>query len=125
MREPWEAADILEEIIRKADIHSARKRMVNSIAGKVRSRGPAAMTTHFSVFPPLLEVEFHYLVSAIMQDVKGDVQEVVELLKTGLKEGQEVWIGDSNHASEKQLVIRVKYTDLETLERYRANMKWG
>jgi hypothetical protein len=126
MREPWEAAEILEEIVRNADIHSSRKRMVDSMTGKVKSLGPVAMHTHFSSFlpPSFLEVEYHYFVSAIMQDINGDVQEVVDLLKTGLKEGQRVWLGDSDQANEKELVIRMKYTDVNTLDRYRANMRW-
>jgi hypothetical protein len=122
IREAWEAAQILEEIIRDADVEAARKRIVESIVGEVETKGPVEMKINYSGAE--LTVQYHYFGSKIMQGVQGTLQDVVDLLSTGLKEGQEVFLQKSNQADEIELVIRVKYTDAATLGQFRESRKW-
>lgn len=125
MRQPWEAAEILEEILRIADPVAARRRMYESLTGTVKSDGPAQIDVHFcAIPPPSLEITYHYLASAIMGGMEGDLQEVVDLLKTGLRSGEEAWIGDSEQVNEKEVVIKVRFTDPTIISHYRTNMKW-
>jgi hypothetical protein len=120
MSEPWEAAELLEEILRNADYSSARTRAIASILGEIEAKGPVGITTECFYFPPILKIQYRYLVRDVMKGVQGSLQEVIDLVKTGLNEGQDIFVVPSNQfESEHELVLQITSTDPAVVQRFR------
>jgi hypothetical protein len=98
-QQPWQVAELLEDICKNAEPIGILKASLQSVIDNVRRSGS---TVQFSVLispaNKSIKVSFAYPLKSIMENVQGSAEEVVELARTGLSEGQEIAVtgdGDS------------------------------
>jgi hypothetical protein len=86
-KEPWRAAELLEEILRRA---KPTRVIQNWIDKAGNPKGPYRQMYKIDATGGILTAEYHYNRKTIMEGIDGTPQDVIEWLKTGLSEGQSV-----------------------------------
>jgi hypothetical protein len=110
MNEPWQAAELLEAIIRNANPASVYLRIDDLMWGKTKSEF-VATTISTDEITGVVEAIYEFPESDIMSNVTGTAEEVIDWLRTGLTSGQEVWLTARDSDGYRRLAIKQRYVD--------------
>jgi hypothetical protein len=118
--EPWEAAEMLDDIIRNSDpLHVMRRSFGHLFDQTVKQ---AVLSHRINIDPQTkaITVIYYYPVVEIMAGIHGEPENVIEWLSTGLDEGQDVCLEQFSGChcfAVKQEIISDKHlcTDIDEL----------
>jgi hypothetical protein len=110
MTNAWQAAEILEAIIRNANPAKVCSRVDDVMWGRSNSEF-VAVALYTDEIGGVVEATYEFEEATILKDTNGTLEEVLDWLRTGLQKGQEAWLTARDQDGNRRLALKQTFTD--------------